>query len=500
MTEFNDVKEAPGSTAVLIAGAGPVGLALACDLVRRGVRTRLVEQGEELFPGSRGKGLQPRTLEVLDDLGLGEAVLRESGRYPRMLPWDGAQPGEPFDFAAPGEPRPGEPYFEGRMLPQWRTQALLHERLRALGGSVEFGTRLSGLEQDADGVHVRLTSRDGRTSTAHAAFLVAADGGRSTVRTALGIGMTGESVDPYPTLVADVAVADLDRGHWHMWPHADGGALGLCPLHGTELFQLTARFTEPGAEPETSAEAVRALVDGRTPLSADDVREVRWASVFRANAALAGAFRRGRVLLAGDAAHIHSPAGGQGLNTGVQDAFNLGWKLGQVLRHGADDALLDTYEEERMPLAAGVLDLTTRIHHGAQRRGRATGQLDIGYRDSSLAAELRTAPDGGLRAGDRAPDAECVTEQGERLRLFDAFRGPHWTLLAFGSARLPDPSAVPSGTHVHVHEIRGTEEHAEKAYGGGVFLVRPDGHLGIAADAGSDADEIAAALTRLGLG
>lgn len=397
MTEFNSVKETSGRASVLIVGAGPVGLALACDLVRRGVRTRLVEQGEELFPGSRGKGLQPRTLEVLDDLGLGEAVRRECGPYPLMLPWNGTEPGEPFHLAAPGGPRPGEPYGEGRMLPQWRTQALLHERLRALGGSVEFGTRLTGVEQDEDGVNARLTGRDGRASTAHAAYLVAADGGRSTVRTALGIAMTGANVDPSPTLVADVAVAGLDRGHWHMWPHAAGGALGLCPLHGTGLFQLTARFDPSGGEPETSAQAVRAVVAGRTPLSAEDVREVRWASVFRANAALAGAFRRGRVLLAGDAAHIHSPAGGQGLNTGVQDAFNLGWKLGQVLRHGAGDALLDTYEEERMPLAAEVLDLTTRIHRGTRQRGRATGQLDIGYRDSSLSANCA-----------RRPTANCV--------------------------------------------------------------------------------------------
>ena len=106
---------------------------------------------------------------------------------------------------------------------------------------------------------------------------------------------------------------------------------------------------------------------------------------------------------------MHSPAGGQGLNTGLQDAYNLGWKLGQVLRHGASDALLDTYEEERLPLAADILGLSTRVHRGQQKRGRETQQLDIGYRGSSLAHELRTSPDGELRAGDRAPDALAVS-------------------------------------------------------------------------------------------
>ncbi|QPP06889.1 pentachlorophenol monooxygenase [Streptomyces bathyalis] len=483
MGSLNSVKEAKGASTVLVVGAGPVGLALACDLTRRGVRARLIEKGGTLFPGSRGKGLQPRSLEVLDDLGLGEALRRESGPYPRMLPWEGDRPGKAFDFAGPSEARPGEPYGEIRMLPQWRTQELLHERLRELGGEVEFGTRLAGLQQDGDGVTAHLAAPDGGSlGTARAAFLVAADGGRSTVRTSLGIAMTGENIDPHPTLVADVRLTGLDRGHWHVWPHAEGGALALCPLHGSELFQLAAQFTDELARPGTSPGDIRALVAERSHLSEDDVREVRWASVFRPRAALADRFRQDRVLLAGDAAHVHSPAGGQGLNTGIQDAFNLGWKLGQVLRHGADDALLDSYEEERLPLAADVLGLSTRIHRGRQKRGRETHQLDIGYRDSSLAHELRPAPDGELRAGDRAPDAEAVTARGERLRLFDAFRGPHWTLLAFGGAPLPD--SVPAG--VHPYEIRDAEEHAQKAYGTGLFLIRPDGYTGIAADAWTD--------------
>lgn len=495
MTSFNSVKE-PGAAEVLVAGAGPVGLALACDLARRGVRTRIVEQGEGLFPGSRGKGLQPRTLELLDGLGLGEALRRECGPYPQMLPWRDGQPGEPFDLAERARPDPGEPYGDGLMLPQWRTQELLLERLRQLGGGVEFGTRLTGLVQDEDGVTVHLAGPDGIGTSARALFVVGADGGRSTVRAAPGVPMSGEPVDERPGLVADVRLAGLDRGHWHIWPHAEGGGLALCPLHGTGLFQLAAQFTRDAPEPGTSPEEVRALVAARSHLSAEDVLEVRWASVYRPKTALADRFREGRVLLAGDAAHVHPPAGGQGLNTGVQDAFNLGWKLAQVLRHGAGDALLDSYEAERRPVAAEVLGLSTRIHQGRQQRGRETRQLDLGYRESPVVHELRAAPDGTLRAGDRAPDALVTAakegRQAAETRLFDAFRGPHWTLLAFGDALLP-PSAP---AQVHAYRIRDAEPHAEKAYGSGLFLIRPDGHIGAAAGTWG---ELAAVLPAFGL-
>ncbi|GAA1418812.1 hypothetical protein GCM10009601_14770 [Streptomyces thermospinosisporus] len=160
---------------------------------------------------------------------------------------------------------------------------------------------------------------------------------------------------------------------------------------------------------------------------------------------------------------MHSPAGGQGLNTSVQDAYNLGWKLGAVLREGADPALLDTYEEERRPIAADMLRLSTGVHRGEVRRGAATRQLGLGYRDSSLSRETRTAP-GRVRAGDRAPDGTVIG-----VRLFDAFRGPHWTLLGAGQA-----DDAPE-------RVR-TLPAAPEAYGPGVFLVRPDGYVGWTGD------------------
>ncbi|WP_255956159.1 FAD-dependent monooxygenase [Streptomyces odontomachi] len=452
---------------VLIVGAGPTGLALGCDLVRRGVRVRVVERAGALIPGSRGKGLQPRTMEVLDDLGVIDAVLASGGAIPVGMMWkDGARQGEYRMFDEP-VPSPTAPYVRPWMLPQWRTQEILHERLVELGGRVEFGAELAGLAQDAHGVTATLAGG----ASVRARYAVAADGGRSTVRRALGIGMTGQTVDPNPLMVADVRLSPgaLDRDNWHFFPPAEegGGFLSACPLPGIPDFQVVAQFPD-GTVPDLSPNGVRAIVAARSHLAAEEVTEVRWASDFRASAALADRFRAGRVFLAGDAAHVHSPAGGQGLNTSVQDAYNLGWKLGAVLRHGAPVALLDTYEQERRPVAADMLGLSTRIHNGTAERGAATRQLGLGYRDSALSAETRTGlADDALRAGDRAPDGRPGG-----TRLFDVFRGPHWTLLAVGTGTaLPPAAALPTTVRTH-------RAPAYEPYGTGVFLIRPDGYVG----------------------
>ncbi|AVV47281.1 FAD-dependent monooxygenase [Streptomyces sp. ID05-04B] len=440
---------------VLIVGAGPAGLVLGIDLARRGVDALVVERGATLAPGSRGKGLQPRTLEVYEDLGVLDEILAAGGPYPVGMIWaDGVQAGEHIMFDPAEDGEEGSRFTAPWMVPQWRNQEILLARLAELGGSVAFGREVVGVEQDAAGVTARFASG----ATVRARYAVAADGGRSALRRALGIGMTGETVDPRPTLVADVRIAGLGRDHWHVFPPAGGSDfLALCPLAGTDDFQLAARFPE-GTRPDLSPEGVRAVVAERTHLAAEDVTGIGWASDFRPRAALADRFRQGRVFLAGDAAHVHSPAGGQGLNTSVQDAYNLGWKLGAVLTQGAPEDLLDTYEEERRPVAAHILGLSTAIHRDEARRGAGTRQLGLHYRRSSLSEETRPAP-GPLRAGDRVPD---LTADG--VRLFDRLRGPDWTLLTLET---------------------------------GVYLVRPDGHVGWAGDT---PDGLEAYRARVGLG
>lgn len=449
------------TTDVLIVGAGPTGLALGIDLARRGVDALVVEREDTLFPGSRGKGIQPRTMEVFHDLGVVDAFTAVAGHYPAVLRWrDGQRLGED-QLLDPLEPSESMPYNRPWMVPQWRTQEILHARLLELGGTVAFGRQVTGLTQDDDGVTVAFA--DG--GTVRAQYAVAADGGRSTVRRTLGIGMTGEQVDPYPNMVADVRLTGLDRDNWHMFPPAekdDPELIAICPLAGTEDFQIMARFAE-GVTPDLSLEGVRKVVAARTHLAAEDVTELRWASAFRPRTGLAESFRDGRVFLAGDAAHAHSPAGGQGLNTSVQDAYNLGWKLGAVLRESAPKALLDTYEEERRAIAAGMLSLSTSVHRGETRRGTDTTQLHLHYRESSLSVETReNLPEDALRAGDRAPDA---TVDGKRL--FDVFQGPQWTPLAVGV-----DADVPGTVRISPHG----------AYTTGLYLVRPDGYVGWAGD------------------
>ena len=464
-------------TDVLVVGAGPTGLALGIDLARRGVTALVVERARTLFPGSRGKGIQPRTMEVFDDLGVLDAIRAAGGTYPVGMIWqDGRRAGEHRMFDA-AEPSEDAPYNEPWMVPQWRTQQVLRARLEELGGEVAFGREVVALTQDEGGVRAEFASGEAVT----ARYAVAADGGRSTVRGLLGIGMAGETVDPHPTLVADVRISGLDRDNWHVFPPAEGdGFLAICPLAGTEDFQLVAQFPE-GTAPDLSLEGIRKVVAARSHLAPESVTQVRWASDFRPRAALADRFRSGRVFLAGDAAHVHSPAGGQGLNTSVQDAYNLGWKLGAVLCDGADAALLDSYEEERRPVAAEMLGLSTRVHRGETRRGEATRQLGLGYRESPLTRETRTDP-GAPRAGDRAPDGRVAG-----VRLFDAFRGPHWTLLALGDVQAPDLGA-------RIPVVRGP---APGAYGPGLYLVRPDGYVGWAGDTAAGLPEY---LVRFGPG
>lgn len=505
VTSLNDVKDMPSTSDVLVVGAGPTGLTLACELRRRGIGCLVLERGERLFPGSRGKGLQPRTLEVFDDLGIVDEVLALGGPYPRMLLWRDGRPGEEFDMVGRAGPRPGVPYGDTVMLPQWRTQELLYARLRELGGEVTFGVGLAegegGLTQDADGVTARLT--DGRT--VRAAYAVGCDGGRSTTRAALGIRMEGERIDPEPTLVADVRLTGLDRDNWHVWHDERLGSLALCPLAGTDTFQLISQHATLADTADTAGAAgqhgaLGALLAARTHLAAGQLEEVVHASEFRANAALAERFRSGRVFLAGDAAHIHSPAGGQGLNTSVQDAYNLGWKLALVLAGHAGPGLLDTYEEERAPLAADVLGLSTRLHRGPARRGPETHQLALTYRGCSLAPDP-TAPgadprDPGdpegeprLLPGDRAPDAP-VRGDGGASRVFDLLRGPHFTLLATEGAQ--PPARTPE--FVRAYRVRATGPYAP----GTLHLVRPDGHLAVVTRDPARVGAFAASLGRTG--
>ncbi|HUR03864.1 MAG TPA: FAD-dependent monooxygenase [Nonomuraea sp.] len=417
-------------THVLIVGSGPTGLTLAIELARRGVDLRIVERSAEPPTGVRGKGLQPRTLEVFDDLGVIDEILATGSGYPGIRSYKGDQIVWEGRMDEPKEPSPGVPYPNLIMQPQWRTERILRDRLAELGHRVEFGTEVTGFEQDDQGVTATLSGGE----SVRCAYLVGADGGRSTIRKQLGVGFAGETYESERMLLADVKTGDLDRDYWHSWGSMEEQVMyfGLCPLPHTDVFQLVA--------PYTGEDDLRALVTRHAPHVHLD--EILWRSDYRINVRMAERFRVGRVFLAGDAAHVHSPAGGQGLNTGVQDAYNLGWKLAV-----GSAALIDTYEDERMAVAAHVLGLSTRLHRERDiKRGDDTNQLDLAYLGSALSVGER----GGERLG----------------TLFDEQRGAHFLLLGATGREYGDAIRV-------LPALDGQE---------GVILVRPDGYIGYHGD------------------
>jgi 2-polyprenyl-6-methoxyphenol hydroxylase-like FAD-dependent oxidoreductase len=454
---------------VLISGAGPTGLTLAIDLARRGVAVRVVDKATEYFAGSRGDGLQPRTLEVFDDLGVLDPVLAAGApQAATRVHLDGQFVME-RRMSPLQEVTPDVPYPNPWVLGQAQTEGILRNRLAQFGVPVELATELIGFEADADGVTATLSTGE----VIRAAYLVGADGGGSFVRKSLGIAFEGSTDESVRMLLGDVVAEELDPAYGYWFARAAEFLSGvmLSPLPGTDLFQ----FAAPLADGETSASL--ASLQGKLDARAAGVRlaKLSWSTVWRPNVRLAKRFRAGRVFLAGDAAHVHPPTGGQGLNTGIQDAYNLGWKLAE-----GSPELLDSYETERRPVAARVLGISTELLHkytegaaDAHERGADTRQLDISYRHRP----------GRLVPGDRAPDAPVVDAHGKPARLFDLFRGPHPTRLVFGGAAPAEPhtyAVLRPGRRAGGCAVVDVDGHAFAAYGasdGTVVLIRPDGYL-----------------------
>lgn len=435
---------------------------------------------ERPFGGSRGKGIQPRTQEVFEDLGIIDRIVAAGGSYPPLRQYEDDGTYLEKTLMEAHVPSSEVPYLIPLMIPQFLTEAVLRERLAELGHVVEFGCALIGFEQGADGVVVRLRSAADE-ETVHACYLVGADGGRSFVRTALGIAFPGKTLG-MRAIVADVTLSGLSRDAWHQFNYGDMEELvSICPLAGTSLFQIQAPIPLEG-DPDLSVQALDRMIAGRTGRSDIKIRSVSWASAYAMNARLADRYRVGRAFLVGDAAHIHPPTGGQGLNTSVQDAYNLGWKLSAVLA-GAPDALLDSYEEERRPVAEHVLGLSTHLlaghrQQGGMQRGADTHQLDIGYRESSLARNATARATGPL-AGDRMPDAVLTGAAGQPRRLFDLFNGPQWTLLVSKRSYQPgetngDVRIVTVGADAELRDPFDQLGIME----GDAILVRPDGYVG----------------------
>jgi 2-polyprenyl-6-methoxyphenol hydroxylase-like FAD-dependent oxidoreductase len=394
------MSELPRTADVLIVGAGPVGLTLAASLQARGVDVLLVDKAADVARTSRAAVIHARTLEVLHSIDVSDELVRRGVIVPRFTVRDRDRALLTIDFG--GLPTP-HPYT--LMLPQDITEDVLTNRLAELGGRVHRPYELARLEQDGDGVTAIMVGGE----AVRASYVVGADGMHSAVRNQASIGFAGDTYGQ-SFVVADVHLDWEFDDREVMLYFAPAGLLVVAPLPGGR-HRIVATADVAPERPDRGD--IQALLDARGPRKRPAlVKDVVWSSRFRVHHRLADRYREGRVFLAGDAAHVHSPAGGQGMNTGIQDAVALAARLAGVLRDGADECILDGYEAERRPVAADVVAFTDRmtrvatVDHTVVRRIRnATLRVlnripavrrNIALKLSELAIDRRHAQGDGL--------------------------------------------------------------------------------------------------------
>ncbi|SDL08105.1 2-polyprenyl-6-methoxyphenol hydroxylase [Glycomyces sambucus] len=520
------------NASVLIVGAGPTGLVLAVDLARRGLIPRVIDAAPPEGKESRAVAVVARSLEMLEDLGVADAAVDRGIPLRALNFYEGGRTLAEMNLTSVESPYPMD-----LCIPQWQTVALLRERAERLGATIEWNTRLISIEAHDGGVTAEIQGPDGALEQSETDWLIGCDGAHSTVRRAAGIGW--ETSDLRRGFILGDVAADWDlvrdRFHAHF---GKSGVLAVFPMPGGHWRVLASTGDDrPPKEPGLADFAH--YVGLQTRLDAN-VRDLVWSSSFTAREGLAERYRSGRVLLAGDAAHSHSPVAGQGMNTGMQDAYNLGWKLALIAAGRAEDALLDTYTAERRPVAEAVIattSATTRIASGqarALRRARndalrllgrfgavqrrmaiALGEYTIHYRHSGLVAESwsgsrpRAWSDGadtGPQAGDLLRDAYLEDRSGP-VALRHLVGGTEHHLIVF-AADTSDPELLtawrdeardamgdfgPVHLLTRVHLPRAIEDdalvdrrnEAHNRYGArrpSMYLIRPDQYIGYRTD------------------
>jgi 2-polyprenyl-6-methoxyphenol hydroxylase-like FAD-dependent oxidoreductase len=425
---------------VLVVGAGPTGLALACELHRANVPCRVIDAAIEHGTRSKGIAIWPRSLEILRDLGIADEAAERGLPVRGGSLWSQGRRLTSFDLAGLDSR-----YGWGLVLPQPETEELLERRLVELGGKVEKGVRLVQARTSSSGLPtVTLESADGHETT-EVDWLVGCDGPASQVRADAGIAMPGK-LEQYGWLLADVRLhTELPR-NWINWFLHANAVLHVLPMPGDQ-WRLTMTVGAQRPDPaEWPMARVQQLVAARSPVPIT-LTSLEWLSGFRVRQGIAARFRSGRVLLAGDAAHVHSPAGAQGVNAALQDAVNLGWKLAKVCRGEAPDVLLDSYDAERRPAASLTVLMADRMTKGATLGSRfARSTRDRLWSNAGRRGVVQRALPplvSGVRQGH---PAGLVPASAPRLVARHA-RGLLATVVGrpYVGARLPDPLLDGSG-------------------------------------------------------
>lgn len=481
---------------VLIIGAGPTGLVLALCLAKLGVNIRIVDKSAEPGTTSRALAVQARTLELYQQLGLAEEVVRQGHQVPAVNLWAKGHRAARLPFETIGSDLTPYPFLH--IFPQDRHEKLLVERLMQLGISIERKTELLGFSEQGDQVTARLRGPDGLEEGYVATYIAGCDGARSIMRQTIGAGFPGGTYRQV-FYVADVeASGPTINGELHV-DLDEADFLAVFPLAGDGRARLIGTVRDERADraetlafEDVSGRAIQHLKV--------EVRQVNWFSTYHVHHRVADHFRKGRAFLLGDAAHIHSPAGGQGMNTGIGDAFNLAWKLAMVLGGRAADSLLGSYETERISFARRLVATTDRVFSFATAEGRladilrtrvapfviskltsvdmvrehmfrTVSQITLTYRGSPLGHGVA----GQVHGGDRLP--WVLTEESDNFAPIGAMA---WQVHVYGSARAELAAwCADHDVPLHVFAWRADYEAAGLARDA-LYLLRPDGYVALA--------------------
>ncbi|MCB1501776.1 MAG: FAD-dependent oxidoreductase [Bauldia sp.] len=500
-----------GSTKVLIVGAGPTGLVLALWLTRQGVPVRIIDKDDGPGETSRAMAVQARTLELYRQLDLADEVVAAGSPNPSFNLWVGGQRRAHVKFAEAG----GDvtPYPFVLVYPQDEHERLLVERLRRMGVEVERRTELLDFRDDGERVLATLRQPDGGEETVEAEYLAGCDGASSLVRHRIGATFAGGTY-PQVFYVADVAIQGLEPADEIHVALDSADFVAVLSYGGGGRHRLIGTVRGERAEDrdaltfdDISGEAIQHL-----GLSID---RVNWFSTYRVHHRVTDRFRGGRAFLVGDAAHIHSPAGGQGMNTGIADAINLAWKLAAVVNGEAADALLDSYEAERLAFARRLVETTDRVFAFASSDGtfadfvrtriapffastvfqieavrefmfRVVSQTSLDYRHSPLSHGAA----GDLRGGDRMPWTRIDGSDN-----FAPFADIGWQVHVYGAAS-PELAAWCRERSVPLHVFAWQESFASAGLvEDALYLVRPDTYVAVA-DAEGDVAAVAGYFDR----
>lgn len=492
-------------TDVLIIGAGPTGLALACQLIRYGVDFVIIDKKESTTPYSKAIGVQARTLEIYEQIGLADKLIALGAKAEKVRMFAGGKVRGEAEFKNIGEGLSPYPYV--LIVEQGKHEALLADHIRSHGKEIRWQTELEGFTQTQAGVSATIKGADGKTETIEAKYLVACDGAKSLVRHSLGLEFAGSTFERM-FYVADVQI-DWEFAHDALQIFLmKNSLLAFFPMLGDNRYRIVGTFPEEFTKDE--GDILYEEIEQRIKLDTElnlDITNVNWFSTYKVHTRHVDKFSVGRCFLAGDAAHIHSPAGAQGMNTGIQDGYNLAWKLALVLKGKASGELLNTYNEERLPNADALMKTTDRFF------GLVAGpepflvfsrlyifpyiaqflfsldtvkrfvfprisQIQINYEDLSLSQE---SGDFAVNAGDRMPWFEV-----EGSSVYDRLREPVFHLLVFFDGKteippLPDDlmrewEGLIDSTFISLYpniaEVFGTKESF-------FVILRPDNYIGL---------------------